>query len=218
MTEARSIDDRTVRFAEHFDSLERQAHAAKLGMSLFLASEALLFSGLFTLFLAYRAHYPAAFEEGVHLNTKVFGSVNTGILLVSSTFVASAVQMQRKGRSRLAAAFVGITMALGVAFLVVKIAEYFVHFREGIFPGAQGSFFVEHTTPGLGLFWTLYFVMTGLHAVHVAVGVTVLGFMLVRILRGTVAPPYTHPLEIGAIYWHLVDLIWIFLWPLIYLA
>jgi cytochrome c oxidase subunit III len=203
---------------EHFESLSQQAHAAKLGMGLFLASEALLFAGLFTLFAAYRAHYPAGFDEGVRDNTKVFGSVNTGVLLVSSTLVASGVHMMRRGRRKASALLVGLTVLLGIAFLVIKVVEYAHHFHEGIFPGGNGRFFLEHPTQGLAQFWTLYFVMTGLHAIHVFVGITVLTFLLARVLRGSITADFAHPLAIGAIYWHLVDLIWIFLWPLIYLA
>jgi cytochrome c oxidase subunit III len=204
--------------AEHFEDAARQAHAAKLGMAVFLATEALLFAGLFTLFAAYQTHYPAAFHEGVRHNTKVLGSINTGVLLVSSTLVACAVHMMRRGLRRVAAVLVAFTMSLGLVFLAIKFTEYAIHFREGIFPGGTGAFFHEHPAAGLPAFWTLYYAVTGLHAVHVIVGITVLGFMLVGILRGRIAPPMTYPLENGALYWHLVDVIWIFVWPLFYLA
>jgi cytochrome c oxidase subunit 3 len=203
---------------EHFESLSQQAHAARLGMWVFLASEVLLFAALFALYASYRMHYVAGFREAVRANTKLLGSINTGVLLASSTIVACGVHALRAGRRRLAAWLVLATMSLGVVFLVIKLTEYGAHFREGIYPGGVGTYFTEHTVRGLPEFWTLYFGMTGLHAVHVTVGITVLGVMLVGILRGGVSPSHAYRLELGAIYWHLVDLVWIFLWPLFYIA
>lgn len=204
--------------AEHFEDLDTQAHAARLGLWVFLASEVLLFGAIIALFASYRMHYPAAFHEAVLHNTKVLGSVNTAVLLTSSTLVACSVHALRSGRQKLAGWLVAITMTLGLAFLVIKLTEYELHFAEGIYPGGSGSFFLEHTTRGLPAFWTLYFGMTGLHAIHVTVGIVVLGAMLRGIVRGTVAAPNAYRLELGATYWHLVDVIWIFLWPLLYLA
>jgi cytochrome c oxidase subunit III len=204
--------------AEQFENLAQQAHAAKLGMAVFVASEAMLFSGLFTLFLAYQAQFPAAFHLGVHHNTKVLGSINTGVLLLSSTLVAIAVHALRGGRRKLTCLLLSATILLGLCFLGIKLTEYFEHFHDGIYPGGVGSFFIEHTDVGVPEFWTLYFVMTGIHALHVTVGIGLLTYMLIMVIRRRVAPPASHPLDIAAIYWHLVDLVWIFLWPLFYLA
>jgi cytochrome c oxidase subunit III len=203
--------------AEHFEDLERQAHAARFGMWIFLGTEVLFFSGLFALYVAYRIEHPHGFGVGVEHNTWVWGSVNTAVLLVSSYTVALAVHELRRGQQRASALLVGATVALGLCFLAVKTGEYFVHFREGIYPGGVGSFYREHSEPGTKMFFTLYFCMTGLHAVHVFIGTGVLSFLLAKILRGTLGPWAPHPLAIGAIYWHLVDVIWIFLWPLFYL-
>ncbi len=203
---------------EHFESLAQQAHAARLGMWVFLASEVLLFGAVFALYGSYRMQFGGPFREAVHENAKVLGSLNTGVLLVSSTIVACGVHALRAGRRRLAAGLVLATMALGGVFLAIKATEYAQHFHEGVFPGGIGSYFAEHREPGLPEFWTLYFLMTGLHAVHVIVGISVLGAMLLGILRGRVDVPTAYRLELGAIYWHLVDLVWIFLWPLFYLA
>lgn len=192
--------------AEHFEDLEKQTHAARLGLWVFLASEALLFGAIVTLFLACRAEDRAGFHAAAVHNTKVLGSINTGVLLVSSTSVACSVHAIRAGRRALASILVGGTMLLGAVFLVIKIVEYADHFRHGIHPGA-GS-----------LFWTLYFGMTGLHAIHVTVGLGVLATLLAGVLRGRVHAARTHPLELGATYWHLVDVVWIFLWPLLYLS
>lgn len=204
--------------AEHFESIEQQAHAARLGMWVFLASEILLFGAVLALFASYQAHYADAFRQAVHHNTKLLGSVNTGVLLTSSTAVACSVHMLRQGRIRLAAALVGMTLVLGLVFLAIKLTEYAKHFREGIYPGGVGTFFQEHGARGLPEFWTLYFGMTGLHALHVTVGLIVLGVMLIQMARRKLSRVNVYRLELAAIYWHLVDVIWIFLWPLFYLA
>lgn len=212
------MTSRTAEPHGHFESLDQQRHAARLGMWIFLASEMLLFSALFTLFAAYRAHYPDAFLEAVHHNTKVLGSINTGVLLVSSAFVASAVHAARAGRRGAAATRVVATIVLGCVFLAIKLTEYGIHVHEGILPGGRGHFFVENDAPGLIPFWTLYWVMTGLHALHVTIGLGALAFMLLLVLRRDATGPLAHRLELAAIYWHLVDVVWIFLWPLLYIA
>jgi cytochrome c oxidase subunit 3 len=202
----------------HFASMEQQAHAARLGMWIFLASEILLFAGLFALFVTYRVEYPEGFAEGVRENTKVLGSLNTGVLLTSSYLVALAVQMVRRGRLGRAALLVAATIALGAAFLGIKITEYVHHFHEGIYPGGAGAFFVHHSATGLPLFWTLYFFMTGLHAVHVTAGMIALSSTLLGMRSGRITRDAPQRMEVAAVYWHLVDVIWIFLWPLLYLA
>lgn len=204
--------------ASHFESLPKQEHAARLGMWIFLASELLLFAGLFALYAGYRTHAPHAFQAGITHATKALGSLNTAILLVSSTFAALAVHSARDGRLRRSALLLGATALLGVVFLAIKLYEYDLHFQQGIYPGAAGNFFLAHAEPGLPPFWTLYFVTTGLHAVHVSVGIAVLLLTIRRLLRGSIHAGRVYPLENAALYWHLVDTIWIFVWPLYYLA
>ena len=195
--------------AEHFEDVPRQAHAARLGMWVFLASEILLFTALFALYSSYRAEHASAFRAAVHENTKVIGSINTAILLVSSTFAASAVHLLRAGRAKLSATCVALTIACGAAFTALKFYEWSEHLHEGKHPAGSGP---------AAQFWTLYFGMTGLHEIHVLVGMCVLGGMLIGMWRGAVRQESAYRLELGAIYWHLVDVIWIFLWPLYYLA
>ena len=192
--------------AEHFESMARQAHAVRLGMWVFLASEVLLFAALFALYATSRAEHPHAFHEAVAHNRKMLGSLNTGVLLFSSTLVALAVHAIRQDRRLVSGLFVSGAIALGGVFLTIKLTEYRGHFEEGIVPGRSGSF------------WTLYYTMTGLHAVHVVVGMTLLAFMVLGLMRGRVTAATSHRLEVAAIYWHLVDVVWIFLWPLFYLA
>ncbi len=203
---------------EHFADLEQQEVAARLGIWVFLASEVLLFTGLFMLYGALRVEHEGAFREGIAHATKTLGSINTGVLLVSSGFVAFAVHALRTGHRKLAAACTSVTVLLALVFLVIKIVEYAKHWGEGIGPGGRGHFFVEHKDPGLEPFWTLYYTATGLHAVHVLVGATVLAFMVLGMAFGKVDERTAYRLECGATYWHLVDLFWIFLWPLFYLA
>ncbi len=203
--------------AEQFADLDAQRDAAHLGMWLFLASEVLLFAGLFALYAAYRAEYPEGFRAGVAHAEVMLGSANTAVLLTSSYAVASGLHALRQGRRGRAAALVALAVALGLVFLTVKGVEYARHFDEGIYPGGRGRFFEAHREPGLAPFFTLYFIATGLHAVHVFVGASALSWLGLRVALGRVAPPREHPLALGAMYWHLVDLVWVFLWPMFYL-
>jgi cytochrome c oxidase subunit 3 len=204
--------------AEHFESIEQQSHAAHLGMWVFLASEALLFAGLFALYGVYRFQEPSGFEIGLAHAEKTIGSVNTAILLTSSYAVASAVLALRAQRRGRAIVLLVATMGLGGAFIALKLYVYSLHFHEGIYPGGHGAFFARFADPGAAAFWSLYYVMTGLHVIHVTAGLTVLAWMTWKVARGSVAPPHDHPLSLAAMYWHLVDIIWIFLWPLFYLT
>ena len=205
------------RLGEQFEDLAKQAHAVRLAMWMFLGSELLLFGGLFALYAAYRTVHPQAFAEALHHNKLILGSINTVVLIVSSFTVAWALHCVRTMRRRTALLMLAITLALGVTFLVLKGIEYSDHFAEGIFPGARYSF---AALPGYGpmLFFTLYYFMTGLHALHMIAGLAVMSWLTVRLLRRRIDPAYHPELELGALYWHLVDCIWIFLWPLFYLA
>lgn len=203
--------------AEHFEDLAKQQHAARLGIWIFLGSEVLFFSGFFALYAAYRTEHPHGFGIGVLNNTIAWGSTNTAVLLVSSYTVALAVHELRRGKHKASAWLIGLTILLGLCFLGIKTGEYLKHFRDGIFPGGVGSFYRDHTEPGTVMFFTLYFCMTGLHAFHVFAGMCVLGFLLAKVIRREIGPRAPHALVVGAVYWHLVDVIWIFLWPLFYL-
>jgi cytochrome c oxidase subunit 3 len=201
-----------------FEDAGKRAHAASLGMWVFVASELLFFAGFFALYAAYRVEHPAGFGVGVETNTLAYGSINTAVLLVSSYTVALGVHELRRGRRGRAAALTALTVVLGGCFLAIKTAEYVHHFSEGIYPGGVGRFFESHPDAGTTIFYTLYFAMTGLHAIHVTVGMGILTWLAVRVRQGTVTPAMPHPLALGAVYWHLVDLVWIFLWPLFYLV
>lgn len=201
-----------------YSTFAQQEHAARLGMMIFLASEALLFAALFALHAAYRAAHPSAFATGVAHATRALGSINTAVLLTSSYAAASSLHSLRAGRRARSLGLLALTVALGGAFLAIKFTEYARHLGEGIDPAGRGRFFVAHPEAGLRSFWTLYYVTTGLHAVHVTIGLAVLAWMGVRVALGGVSAERSHPLELGVLYWHLVDLIWIFVWALYYLA
>jgi cytochrome c oxidase subunit III len=202
----------------HFDSLERRADAGRFAMWVFLASEVLFFGGLFALYFSYRLAFPHAFAEGIQKNTLWPASVNTLVLLVSSFAVAVAVDHLRHGRERHALRFVLVTAALGAAFIGIKAYEYSVHFAHGVFPGGDPG--VPNPVPASGsaVFHTLYFAMTGLHAIHVFVGIGMLAVFAWLLRTARLRALEYHRLEIGALYWHLVDIVWLFLWPLFYLT
>ena len=202
----------------HFESLERRAAAGRFATWVFLASEVLFFGGLFTLYFSYRLAFPHAFAIGIQENTLVPASINTLVLLVSSFAVAVAVDRLRRGHQQSALRFVLATAALGTLFIAIKGHEYSMHFEHGVFPGGDPG--VPHPGPasGMAIFHTLYFAMTGLHAIHVFAGIVMLLAFAWQLRTGRLVSPEYHRLEIGALYWHLVDIIWLFLWPLFYLT
>lgn len=189
----------------------QREEALRLGMFVFLGSETLLFAGLFALYAGYRAEYPLMFARGVDLNEEWIGSVNTLVLLISSTSAALAELSLRRGRAGTARALLLLTVLLGCVFLGLKGLEYAHHWREGIRPGARYAF-AGLAGPGSSLFFTLYYLMTGLHALHVVAGLVALTWLglSARINAGKAV-------ELAVLYWHLVDIVWIFLWPLLYL-
>ena len=202
---------------EQYDSFEVQEQSLQLGMWVFLGTEILLFAALFALYAAYRSMYPADFEAGVRHNTLVFGTVNMYVLLTSSLLAALAVSAVRLARPRAAAALLGGTVVLGLGFIAIKLLEYDRHWHEGSLPGRFYRY-AELPTFGANRFFTLYWTMTGIHALHVTAGVCVVGWMALRAWRGFYTPALHAKLEMGTLYWHLVDIIWIFLWPLLYLS
>jgi len=204
------------RLAEHFESLERQHEAARLGMWIFLASEALLFAGFFALWGAYHARYPVAFAEAATHNALLLGTLNTVILVTSSFVIATAVWALEDERAALARGCVWATAGLGVVFLSIKGVEYVQHVHEGLLPGAAFAGY-EPQGPGAPIFFALYWSMTGLHALHMLGAIVVMLWLARRIASGATDPEHPIALEVGAMYWHLVDIVWLFLWPLLYL-
>jgi cytochrome c oxidase subunit 3 len=202
--------------AEQFGAYRAQKDAARLGMWIFIGTEILLFGGLFCAYAMYRAIYPAAFHAASRHMDVTIGTVNTYVLLVSSVFVALALSWIRKGRELLSTLCLVAAILLGLTFLVLKGVEYAEHAKDHVLPGVWYAVDAPRM-PGASLFITLYFLMTGLHAIHMTVAVGVLTVLAFRSAAGQLTPDYHQPLELGAMYWHLVDVIWVFLYPMFYL-
>ena len=215
--------------AEHFPDAPSERRAAQLGMWLFLANELLLFGGLFCAFAVYRHLYTDTFRylAAVHLDAKL-GTLNTVVLLVSSFTVACGVHFARQRKTKLTGWMLIASIALAELFLAIKYLEYSHKLREGLLPGRYFTFDLTHLEPvrgvdlanvgpGAPMFFVLYFFITGLHGLHVAIGIVVLGWMAFRAFRGEFARRNETPVELAGMYWHLVDLVWIFVYPLLYL-
>jgi cytochrome c oxidase subunit III len=192
-----------------------QGVGSRVGMWLFLCSEILLFGGLFLLYAVYRFKHPADFHTASLELSRFDGTLNTCILLTSSlTAVMAIFSLQEKGNARRALFFLAATVGLGAAFLVVKGFEWAAKFEHGLYPNSAT---LMTKPPGEILYIGLYFTMTGLHALHVMVGMGVLSVMISFVARRKVTQERSASLENAGLYWHLVDIIWIFLFPLFYL-
>jgi cytochrome c oxidase subunit 3 len=185
-------------------------------MWVFLASEIMMFGGLFVAYTVYRMSHPAAFQEGsAHMDIWL-GSINTAILLTSSLTLAFAEHSAQAGSRGLLAFFLIATMVIGLIFLGVKFTEYYEHYRQHEAPGVWFDASGTHVR-GVEMFFVFYFVMTGLHAIHMIIGIGILFALLLRTLLGTFTAEYHSPILFGGLYWHFVDIIWIFLYAIFYL-
>jgi cytochrome c oxidase subunit III len=262
----------------HFETVEQQFDAGKLGIWLFLATEILLFGGLFCAYAIYRANHHEIFVYAHQFLNKYWGGTNTVVLICSSLTMAWGVRASQLGQRRLLITLLSLTLLGGVGFMSIKFIEYKQKWEEGLLPGTHFSYVDEHAgaaapaapppaaaapaapgvTPGalvveaskikpaatgpagtvpakpktsetaeeaghgprpsnVQIFFGIYFLMTGLHGVHVLVGMGLIGWILRRSVRGDFGPDYFTPVDFVGLYWHLVDLIWIFLFPLLYL-
>ena len=192
----------------------RDDYAAKMGMWLFIFTEILLFAGLFLVYSVFRFKYPVLFHQGaLELNVTI-GSLNTVVLLISSMTVAMSLTAMQKNNKKLALTLLFSTILCALIFLFNKYIEWGAKFNEGLYPGSELMLKLER---GHLLFFSLYFFMTGLHALHIIIGMVILSIAFIKIRKGTLHIGKYMLLENGALYWHLVDLIWIFLFPLFYL-
>lgn len=192
------------------------AIAVRLGMWLFLATEILLFAGLFCGYFVYRHLFPAAFVDGARAIDLWAGTTNTVVLITSSFTVALATHYARHGDNKKTFWLLVISIVFALVFMGIKAWEWHHKWEEGALPWNYTSTLVKD--PGAAMFYTLYFLTTGLHALHVSIGAGVLTWLAVKAKRGRFSPKYYHPVELGGLYWHLVDLVWIFLYPLLYLV
>ena len=214
--------------AHHFDDIEQQTDAATLGMWLFLSTEVLFFGGMFAGYSLYRFWYPHAFEVGSHMLDIWLGAINTMVLLTSSLTMALAVHAAQSNDSRGTAKFLGWTILLGSVFLGIKAYEYTHKFEEHLVPGTSFSIteaahhlpaeMVRDVNPDhVQLFFSFYFAMTGLHATHMVIGIAILGVLVWMARREKFSSAYYTPVELTGLYWHFVDIVWVFLFPLLYL-
>ena len=194
--------------------IHRDDLASKTGMWLFLFTEMLLFGGLFVVYSVYRYRNPQAFHLAAEELSVFIGTVNTIILLVSSTTIAMSITAIQKKNKKFALLLIGITIFLGLAFLANKYFEWGGHIKEHIYPGSP---VLALRGQGDVLFYGLYFFMTGLHALHIIIGLAFIGVVTAKIIRNKIDSENYVLLENSGLYWHLVDLIWIFLFPLFYL-
>ncbi len=206
----------------HFVDMESQKEASSLGMWVFLVTEVLFFGGMFTAYVVYRASYRTAFEKASNLLDIRLGAFNTAVLILSSLTMAIAVRAASHGKKNLIVLFLSLTMLLGGVFLGVKVVEYRQKFVHHEVPGPHFVVPVDEVThrplPRQSeMFFSLYFCMTGLHALHMIVGVSLLSWLIAKARRGVFTPRYNTPVEMVGLYWHFVDIVWIFLFPLLYL-
>jgi len=202
--------------AGHFQDLEQQREASSLGMWIFLVTEIMFFGGLFLAYTVNRATHPVAFAEASRHLDVALGATNTAVLICSSLTMALAVYASQLGRRKALIGFLITTMALGSVFLIIKGIEYADTFRHHLVPGRAFAFSGPQAKPA-ELFFSLYFAMTGLHALHMIIGVGALFVLLVHAWRARYSPEYHTPVEVSGLYWHFVDIVWIFLFPLLYL-
>jgi cytochrome c oxidase subunit 3 len=200
----------------HFEDLTQQHEASTLGMWMFLSTEILFFGGLFLAYAVYRVSYEAAWAEGAHHQNLLLGTINTAVLISSSLTMALAVYFSQLGRRIATFVTLGLTFIFGSVFLIIKGIEYHAHYVEGLLPGA---YFTYHSplAAKVELFMVFYFSMTGLHALHMVIGAGLLLYFMWRAWRGDFGPEYYSPVEIMGLYWHFIDIVWIFLFAMLYL-
>jgi cytochrome c oxidase subunit 3 len=211
----------------HFENMDQQREASTLGMWVFLVTEIMFFGGMFLAYTLYRSKYPAAFGSASNQQDIKRGAINTGVLLLLSFTLALAVYSTQIGNRRNQIISLALTLLLGITFLGIKAVEYHEKYVDHLIPGrlipgrpfdASGV----HLLPGAAkenveMFYWIYFAMTGMHAVHMIIGIGLISVILFFSARGRYGPEYHNPVEVSGLYWHFVDIVWIFLFPLLYL-
>jgi cytochrome c oxidase subunit 3 len=222
----------------HFENMEQQREAGTIGMWVFLVTEIMFFGGMFLAYTLYRSYYPAAFASASNHLDITLGAVNTGVLILSSFTMAMSVYFTQVGKQRPQILCLVLTLVLGLTFLGIKAVEYHDKYTDHLIPGHLiasspfGPAVQEHDQPmdphklhllpgatlkQVELFYWIYFAMTGMHALHMIIGAGLLIFLIIFSLRGRYDPEYHGPVEVIGLYWHFVDIVWIFLFPLLYL-
>jgi cytochrome c oxidase subunit 3 len=210
-----TIEQRLDHLQHHFIDSDQQFESAKLGMWIFLATEILFFGGLFAAYIVYRSWYPDLYiQASTELNT-FWGAINTAVLIGSSLTVAMAIRSAQLNQIKGLIYNLYSTIGLAFVFMVIKFFEYEHKFHLGIFPGEYYTFEgIAHEKANI--FFSIYYMMTGVHGLHVLIGIGLMIWLVVKAKRGAFHSGYYTPVEITGLYWHLVDIIWIFLFPLLY--
>lgn len=202
--------------AHHFTDVEQQRDSAKMGMWIFLLTEVLLFGGLFVAYTVYRVWHPEMFYNAHQFLDTNMGALNTVVLITSSLTMALAIRAMQKNDRKAAIVNLVLTLVFALVFLIVKYFEYSHKFHLGQLPGKYYTFTgVEGDNPHI--FFGIYFLMTGLHGLHILAGMIAITWVLIKTVGGKLSADYYTPMELTGLYWHLIDLIWIFLFPLFYL-
>jgi cytochrome c oxidase subunit 3 len=217
-SEAHAAHAETLALREQFDTAEQQKDASTLAMWIFLITEVMFFGGMFAAYTIYRSAHPTVFAIASSSLNVTIGAINTCVLLLSSFTMVMAVRAGQLGKRNLIIFFLILTLIFGCIFLGVKAYEWNEKYVEHHMPG-QVAFHLDGTTEQgpAKIFFSLYFAMTGLHALHMVVGVGILLFLVFETRKGRYSPEYYTPLDVSGLYWHFVDIIWIFLFPLLYL-
>jgi cytochrome c oxidase subunit 3 len=200
----------------HFDDMEQQHNASTLGMFVFMTQEILFFGGIFLAYSIYRTKYFEAFVEAAHHQNVPLGAFNTAVLICSSLTMAFAVYFAQTGKRKPLVGSILATLLLGLVFVGIKVYEYVEHIHHGLFPGQLFHYDGPHAQQ-VQLFFVFYFGMTGLHALHMIIGFGILIWLAVKAWKGAFDSTYFAPVEVTGLYWHFVDIVWIFLFPLLYL-
>jgi cytochrome c oxidase subunit 3 len=201
---------------EHFSDIEQQRETSTTGIWVFIASEIMFFGALILAFTVYRLAYTQAFNQGAQELDLIIGAINTGILFTSGLTMSLAIGANKMRAKFLTLLLLLATAALGVIFLAIKAYEYHEDWTKGLFPG-EAFRWTGANSPHVQLFFVLYFIMTGFHALHLLVGIGLILVMAWLVLAGSVHEEHFMPLDVTGVYWHFVDMVWIFLFTLIYL-
>jgi cytochrome c oxidase subunit III len=202
--------------APQFDDAEQQRTASNLGIWIFLATEILFFGVLFAAYTITRVRFPEAFAAGSRLTNLPLAAVNTALLVTSSLTMALGVHAARRGARRALVGWLGLTVALGCAFLAVKAVEYRLDYLEHLVPALDFRY-AGPQADQVELFFYMYFFITGVHALHVLIGIGCIATIAVMASRNAFSPAYFTPVDVTGLYWHLVDVIWLFVFPILYL-
>jgi len=211
------LPEHSTAFEHQFDDIEQQHESASLGMWIFLATEVMFFGGMFLGYAVYRGAYSTAYAQASRHLDVLLGGINTGVLLSSSLTMALAVRAAQLGGRRIVVLFLLATIVLGLVFLGIKGFEYYHKYEEHLIPGSHFEFSGPNANHAQ-VFFSFYFVMTGMHALHMIVGIGVMLTMILMTLRRRFSSEYYFPIEMAGLYWHFVDIVWVFLFPLLYLV